>query len=57
VVLCLVGAVFVAQGAGVIHGSVMSGHHQFSVLGAVVIVVGFALLLWARHARTSRIKR
>jgi protein-S-isoprenylcysteine O-methyltransferase Ste14 len=54
IVLCLVGAVWVAQGTGAMHGSGMSGHGQYAVLGVVAIVVGLALLLWASRARRSR---
>jgi len=53
-VLCAVGAVWIAQGTGAMHGSGMSGHRQYAVLGIVVVVVGVALLLWARRVRRSR---
>ena len=53
VVLCLVGAVWVAQGTGALHGSSMSGHGQYAVLGVAVIVVGLATLVWANRARRS----
>jgi K+-transporting ATPase A subunit len=56
VVLCLVGALWVAQGTGAIRGSVMSGHGGYAVLGAIVIVIGFALLVWADRVRRSRTK-
>jgi hypothetical protein len=46
VVLILVGAVWVAQGTGAMSGSGMSGHGQYALLGAVVIVIGLALILW-----------
>jgi protein-S-isoprenylcysteine O-methyltransferase Ste14 len=38
------------------HGSGMSGHSSFAVLGVVVVIVGLALLVWAaliRRRRTS----
>jgi len=53
-VLCLVGAVWVAQGTGAVHGSMMSGHGQYTALGVVAIVIGLALLVWANHVRESR---
>jgi protein-S-isoprenylcysteine O-methyltransferase Ste14 len=53
VVLCLVGAVWVAQGTGALHGSGMSGHGQYTVLGALVIVIGLLMLVWADRARRS----
>lgn len=57
IVLCLVGAVWVAQGTGAMRGSGMSGHGEYAVLGVVVIVIGLALLGWANHVRRSRMKR
>jgi hypothetical protein len=32
----------------------MSGHGQYAGLGAVVIVVGLALVIWANHVRRNR---
>jgi hypothetical protein len=52
--LCLAGAVFVGQGTNVIHGSTMSGHAQWAVIGAVLIVLGGGLLLWAWRSRDAR---
>jgi drug/metabolite transporter (DMT)-like permease len=46
-VLSVVGVVWILQGANVIHGSGMSGHGGYAVLGAVVLVVGAALLAWS----------
>lgn len=51
VVLCLTGAVWIAQGVGALHGSVMTGHGQYTALGVVVLVVGLALLVWANRVR------
>ena len=56
-VLCLVGAVWVAQGTGALRGSAMSGHGQYTVLGVVVIVIGLAMVLWANRARRSHKRR
>jgi vacuolar-type H+-ATPase subunit I/STV1 len=47
VVLCALGAVWIAQGSGAMHGSGMSGHAQFALLGGVAFIVGLALLAWA----------
>ncbi|HEX3459764.1 MAG TPA: hypothetical protein VHT49_02565 [Acidimicrobiales bacterium] len=55
VVLCLVGAVFVAQGTNALSGShLMSGHPGYAVLGGVLIVIGLALLGWAWRLRSRR---
>jgi|HubBroStandDraft_1064217.scaffolds.fasta_scaffold269550_2 uncharacterized membrane protein YidH (DUF202 family) len=54
VVCCLVGAVFVAQGTNALHGSAMSGHGRYVVLGGVLIVIGALLLAWASRLRQRR---
>jgi len=54
VVLCLIGAVWIAQGTGALHGSGMSGHGQYAVLGVVVIAIGLVMLMWARNVRRNR---
>jgi hypothetical protein len=45
----LVGAVFTGQGIDVIHGSSMSGHGVYAVLGVVLMVIGVGLLASARR--------
>ena len=52
--MCLVGAVWIAQGTDVLHGSGMSGHGQWTVIGAIVAVIGVALLAWAWRIRSDR---
>ena len=52
VVLIIAGIVWILQGANVMHGSGMSGHGGFAVLGAIVLVIGAALLGWAWRIRT-----
>jgi hypothetical protein len=54
IILILVGAVWIAQGTNVIHGSGMSGRVGYAVLGAIVAVVGLALLGWAWRIRGHR---
>jgi hypothetical protein len=51
VVLLAVGAVWILQGVGVLHGSAMSGHGQFAALGAGAGIIGAALLVWAARVR------
>jgi uncharacterized protein (TIGR03382 family) len=36
------------------HGSGMSGHAQFTLLGGVAVIVGLALLAWAALIRRRR---
>ncbi|HWE69788.1 MAG TPA: hypothetical protein VG205_05470 [Acidimicrobiales bacterium] len=55
VVLCLVGAVFVAQGTNALSGShLMSGHGGYAVLGGILVVIGLALLGWAWRIRSRQ---
>jgi Mg2+ and Co2+ transporter CorA len=49
--LCLAGIVWILQGVNVIHGSGMSGHGGYAVLGGVVFVIGALLLAWAWRLR------
>lgn len=49
-VLCLIGAVWVAQGTNVLHGSGMSGHGQWAVIGGALILIGVAVLVWQWRA-------
>ena len=51
VVLVAIGSVWVAQGTGAMSGSMMSGHSQYALLGAVAILIGLALLGWAWRVR------
>jgi hypothetical protein len=54
VLLVLTGVVFIGQGVNVIHGSSMSGHGGYAGLGAVLLVIGLALLVSTWRLRTSR---
>ena len=44
-----------AQGTNAVRGSGMSGHGQYAVLGIVVLLIGSALLAWARRIRRRRL--
>ena len=46
-VLLLLGAVWVLQGVNVLHGSGMSGHGQYAVLGVGTLLLGVGLFAWA----------
>jgi hypothetical protein len=54
VLLTLVGALWIGQGVGAIHGSGMTGHGQYAVLGAIVAAVGVLLLAWAGRLWAAR---
>jgi uncharacterized membrane protein HdeD (DUF308 family) len=55
IVICALGVVWLLQGIDVLHGSGMTGHHQYAVLGAAAIVLGAALLVWAERTRRRRV--
>jgi hypothetical protein len=52
VLLCLIGAVWIAQGTDVLHGSGMSGQGQWAVIGGIVALIGLALFAWAWRIRS-----
>ena len=52
VLAVLVGVVFIGQGVNVIHGSSMSGHGGYAGLGAVLLVIGSGLVVWAWRRKT-----
>ena len=54
IVLCALGALWIAQGSGALHGSAMSGHGPFVLLGGAAVIVGLALLVWAALIRNRR---
>jgi hypothetical protein len=53
VICCLVGAVWIAQGTNMMHGSGMSGHGGWTVIGVILLVLGLVILLSARRPRRS----
>jgi len=55
VVLCLIGALWIAQGLNVVKGSGMSDHPIWAVIGAIVIAVGVWLItVGVRRGRALR---
>ncbi len=55
VAFSLAGAVWIAQGTDLLHGSGMSGKGQWTVIGALCLVFGLGLLAWAWWIRRSRL--
>jgi hypothetical protein len=47
VILILAGGVFFLQGINILPGSFMSGNPQWVINGAILMVVGIGLALWA----------
>ena len=50
VVLGVVGAVWVLQGLDILGGYGMSGHIEWTVIGAILLALAVGLLLGARRA-------
>jgi hypothetical protein len=50
-VLLLIGGIWFAQGTNLLKGSPMTGHGQWTVAGAVLLVAGVALILWDVRVR------
>ena len=53
-VLSALGVLWIAQGAGALKGSMMSGHPAYAGLGGVVLVIGLYLLFTAWRAARGR---
>jgi hypothetical protein len=47
VMLILAGGVFCLQGINILPGSFMSGNPQWVINGAILMIVGIGLTLWA----------
>lgn len=47
---CLIGGVWILQGLNIRKGDGMSGHGEWVVLGAILLVFGLALIRGARRA-------
>ncbi|MGC1418626.1 MAG: hypothetical protein WA786_00715 [Acidimicrobiales bacterium] len=52
--LCLTGLIWIAQGTNALHGSGMSGHGEWTIIGAILLAVGVVLLFQARRMRGRR---
>jgi hypothetical protein len=59
VALCALGGVWIAQGSGAMHGSMMTGHGRYTALGGLAVLIGLALIGWSLLAlrRTGRHRR
>lgn len=52
-IVCLLGAVWLAQGLGFVGGSFMSGSPFWAVLGGVLLVAGLLLVVMERRRRAN----
>jgi hypothetical protein len=57
VVLCLVGALWVGQGTGLIGGSFMTGRAVWAVIGSVAILFGIVLIRRPRRGNRDSEER
>jgi len=53
-VLFLAGVVWIGQGLNVLHGSGMSGHGVWAVIGAVLVLISLPLLRSAARSARAR---
>jgi drug/metabolite transporter (DMT)-like permease len=51
VLLIVVGLLWMGQGVGTVHDSPMTGHAQYAVLGALLVIGGVLLLVGAARRR------
>ena len=51
IILVLIGALWIAQGANLMPNTVMSGHSMWLWIGVVAAIAGLALLWWANRRR------
>ena len=50
-VLCVAGVIWIGQGAGLIHGSFMTGQISWAIYGLLALAVGLGVLSRAHHLR------
>ncbi len=48
ILIGLVGIIWLGQGIGIIHGSVMTNESKWAIIGGVMIVVAIGLFAFAR---------
>ncbi len=49
--LIIIGAIFAAQGGGLIGGSQMTGDRTWLIIGAIMVIAGLVLGRWAVSRR------
>jgi hypothetical protein len=50
--LVLVGAVWILQGVNVLPGSFMTGQIQWAIFGAIAVIAGLGVLVFANRQRS-----
>ena len=51
-ILVVFGCIWFLQGINILPGSFMSGQIQWALYGAIAVVVGIGLLIWAKRRRS-----
>ncbi|HEX4199164.1 MAG TPA: hypothetical protein VHZ26_17140 [Caulobacteraceae bacterium] len=49
----VLGCIWILQGLNVLPGSFMSGHVQWTGWGAVLLAIGFFLVVWTNFRKTK----
>jgi hypothetical protein len=50
-VLLILGAVWILQGLNFLPGSFMTGHIQWAIYGAILVILGVLLIVWTRRRK------
>lgn len=53
VLVTLMGAVWILQGINILPGSFMTGQSQWAIYGAIAVIIGVGLLVFANRRRSS----
>ncbi len=53
ILLILIGGVWFLQGINILPGSYMSGQMQWAVFGAIAVIAGIALVIFANRRRAA----
>jgi membrane-bound ClpP family serine protease len=54
ILLCITGVIWILQGTNTLHGSGMSGHGEWTLIGAALLIIGVVLLFQAQRMRGRR---
>ncbi|HZC15768.1 MAG TPA: hypothetical protein VE309_03310 [Caulobacteraceae bacterium] len=52
-VAILLGCVWILQGLNILRGAAMSGHVQWTGWGAVLLAIGFFLVVWTNFRKSK----
>ena len=57
VVMILMGGVWFLQGINILLGSPMTGQSQWTIIGAIVVILGIVVLVMANRGRSGSLRR